>query len=62
MTKVELAVFRIDMKLLAEQRAWLLEQDNINADGITHMIDAILDAAWDSGVLPELDDDEEDDE
>jgi hypothetical protein len=65
MTEVELAVFRINQKLLVEQRTWLLEQSMKGipeADGLMNMIDTILDAAWDSGVLPELDDDDDGDD
>lgn len=56
MTKVERAVFGIDQELLKSQRAWLLEQamnGSEEADGLMNMIDAILDAAWDDGILPE---------
>lgn len=56
MTKVERVVFNINHDLMKKQREWLLEQasnGSEEADGLTNMIDSILDAAWDDGILPE---------
>lgn len=51
---MKIDIGKIDWDMLREQKSWLLNQDNENADGIVNLIDRIQDQAVDNGYASKI--------